>query len=382
MSRKTVRSVSVSLMLTALAGSTPMAHASVQYGVTNLGTLNSDLTEPFAINNAGQITGYSVSGSETVYRWDEANGMQALWSSSSLPYSTGAAINDGGVVAGAVGQNFATNTPVTWSSSNALTVLAPLSGAATNSFRQALGINNAGTTVGLAANTAGVNKIARWAANGSVTEISGFAANRNSVARDINNNDQIVGNSILSTMFVQHGFIYSNGVLTDLASPFGGSRSDAMAINDSGQVVGWGHDVDNNQLGFVWQNGAYTPIGTFAGFDDSSLPAGINASGQVVGRVGGNANLGHAFYWDTVSGIVDLNTLIDPSLGITLKDARGINDSGWIIAWGIFDGTNPSTDRRAFLLRPVPSSQGLAVLALGGIAASRRRRGASAEANG
>ena len=47
--------------------------------------------------------------------------------------------------------------------------------------------------------------------------------------------------------------------------------------------------------------------------------------------------------------MVDLNSLIDPSLGITLQRAVGINDLGQIIA----GGTNASGQSDAFLLTPL-----------------------------
>lgn len=374
MAMNIVRCLSAGVMLVAITAGAARAHASVQYSVTHIGTLNNLNTEPYAINNNGQITGYSVSGSNTAYRWDEVNGMQAIWSSSSLPYSLGNAINDSGTVAGVVGPNAGSLTPLTLTSTLTPTVLSNLPGTAVTSARQALGINNAGVAVGFAANSSNINKIARWNPDGSVTAIDGFAADRNSVARDINNNGQIVGNSIMPGTFLQHAFVYDNGTLTDLGTPSGGTRSEAFAINDAGQVVGWSHDTGNTPIGFVWQNGNFTSLGTIAGLDGSSIPAAINSSGQVVGRVGNNANLARAFYWDSTNGIVDLNTLIDPSLGITLRDARGINDDGWIIAWGTFPGGSISTGKRAFLLRPVPGAPGIALLAIGGLAAARRRR--------
>jgi hypothetical protein len=69
----------------------------------------------------------------------------------------------------------------------------------------------------------------------------------------------------------------------------------------------------------------------------------INSSGQVVG--GGS----RAFYYDATTGVVDLNTLIDPDSGWVLWEARAINDLGQIVGAGDFNG-----QRHAYLLTPVP----------------------------
>jgi hypothetical protein len=58
-------------------------------------------------------------------------------------------------------------------------------------------------------------------------------------------------------------------------------------------------------------------------------------------------------------GMVDLNSLIDPSSGWVLLQAIGINDSGQIVGQGQFDGQT-----RAFLLTPVPEPKHLVLAAV------------------
>ena len=63
-----------------------------------------------------------------------------------------------------------------------------------------------------------------------------------SQAVDINNNGQVVGWAMTSDGY-QHAFIHSgsgplNPTTDDLAT-LGGTASVAMAINNNGQVVGW-----------------------------------------------------------------------------------------------------------------------------------------------
>ncbi len=94
------------------------------------------------------------------------------------------------------------------------------------------------------------------------------------IAYGINASGQVVGQNA-----VGHAFLYGNGTATDLGT-LGGSSSFALGINDSGQVVGWADSVGNTTHGFLYSNGAMTNL------SPSSLTGGaqgINASGQVVG---------------------------------------------------------------------------------------------------
>lgn len=79
----------------------------------------------------------------------------------------------------------------------------------------------------------------------------------------------------------------------------------------------------------------------------------INDEGQVTGH---SDSLGgpHAFLYRD-GQMVDLNGLIDPTLGITLTDATGINDHGHIVANG---------GSHAYLLTPVPEPSTWALLSI------------------
>ena len=56
------------------------------------------------------------------------------------------------------------------------------------------------------------------------------------------------------------------------------------------------------------------------------------------------------FIWTPDDGMVDLNTRIDPALGITLTRATDIADTGAIVAWGL----DSLGRERSYLLTPPP----------------------------
>ena len=61
---------------------------------------------------------------------------------------------------------------------------------------------------------------------------------------------------------------------------------------------------------------------------------------------------GVAFLWDKTYRLQDLNNLIDPKAGWRLVRAEDINENGWIVGTGWFNG-----NRRAFLLTPAASKK-------------------------
>jgi len=105
--------------------------------------------------------------------------------------------------------------------------------------------------------------------------------------------------------------------LVDLGIPPGAVGSGAYAINDNGQVVGYGYDWDRGGA-LVWQNGSMQSLPHLAGFGSTSA-LGINSAGIVVGASGFRA-----VQWS--NGTVRDLTLLPG--GQFLIGAYDINDSG------------------------------------------------------
>ncbi len=158
----------------------------------------------------------------------------------------------------------------------------------------------------------------------------------------INDHGQVVGESTPSANGLIHAFLY-DGTMHDLGT-LGGAESFAYGINNSGVVVGTAHNASDGLDAFLYD-------GTMHDLGPGSAEA-INNSGQVVGSsyFGPADNpIQSAFLYTASGGMVDLDTLIDPSSGIDLFDASGISDSGNITGFGYV-----GDERHAFLLTPVP----------------------------
>lgn len=102
-------------------------------------------------------------------------------------------------------------------------------------------------------------------------------------AYGINERGQIIGNKTVNG--AEHAFLWRNGTMTDLGT-LGGKQSYAVAINESGQVVGWSATKRNDQLGrpvkhaFLWQAGKMSDLNPPGPF--RSRAVAINEAGQVL----------------------------------------------------------------------------------------------------
>jgi len=106
--------------------------------------------------------------------------------------------------------------------------------------------------------------------------------------------------------------------VTDLGT-LGGDFSEALAVNDSGQVVGWAPNSRGYPRAFAWQNGAMADLGTLGG--PSSWACGISNSGQVAGYAYTSNPGYHAFLWQSGS----------PNCDLRAGNASAINESGQVL---------------------------------------------------
>jgi probable HAF family extracellular repeat protein len=188
--------------------------------------------------------------------------------------------------------------------------------------------------------------------NGKMTNLGSLGGTcTNAIA--INNRGQVIGYSFLAGDEVFHPFRWERGKLVDLGT-LGGNQGVAQHLNESGDIVGWESLAGNEDIihATLWSRGQITDLGAFEP-DQCSVPFAINSRKQVVGLVSLNCDLNddpslRAFLWEPGSPMLDLNTLISPSLGIQLRNVATINDRGEMAAVAFF----PDGNHRPVLLIP------------------------------
>jgi probable HAF family extracellular repeat protein len=279
-------------------------------GVQDLGTLGGTMSVAYALNELGQVVGYSTTetGARHAFRWTPGVGMQDLGTVDGGTASIARGINDRGEV---VGQNVLPRTdarePQThaflWTPAGGMQDLGALGGGLTSSI--AFDVNNAGQVVGRS-----------------------YSA------------DQIVSPPT-DPEFFSRAFLWSPGQgMQDLGALSGG-HAVAYAINDAGQVVGksWlstssPPPYGPNLRAVLWEpgNGIHDLGGLWNG-PYNGAAYGINEAGQVVGE----SDLGiafldgfplQAFLWTAADGMEALS----PTTGLTT--ARDINNHQQVVGDG------------------------------------------------
>ena len=221
-------------------------------------------------------------------------------------------------------------------------------------------LNQAGQVVGWSHNpVTGPMQPFLWEA-GSMTVLE-VPIGPNGSANDINALGDVVGWMGDSVVQNAYAVLWRNGNgATELPAPIGALTSVAEAINNGGEVAGWGLVPESGfpfgvTRAFLWNDGNVINLGTLPGFDRSGA-VHINEAGQAVGRswgLEGNPNVSHAFLWDD-GMMLDLNDLIAVNLGLVVTWANAINDQGQITGQAQDSGGHIV----AVVLSPIPPPPG------------------------
>jgi probable HAF family extracellular repeat protein len=390
-------------VLCVVFGNVGFVFAALSFTVTDLGTLDgTDSSTAADINNYGQVVGTcwngkaeGVPGVNHAFRYSGSmTDLGTLGGADSV--ATG--INDNGQVVGH-SRNATRSYRAFRYSGSLMTDLGTLGGWSSS----AASINNSGHVVGQAETTPGViGACNAFRYNNSPMTDLGLFGGVTSDATGINDDGQIIANSLPSNYLTgfpspyghpsssSRAFLCSGSNTIDLGALSSSPCSYATGINNSGQVVGYATTSDNAHAHAFFYNGSsMIDLGVLPGsaLSDYSCALDVNSAGQIVGysyradptspvfpSLFGNPYK-HAFVFDG-STMIDLNDLIDASLGITLTSANGINDLGQIVG-ECYDVSTDST--RAFLLTPAPEPSSLALFTIGATSlfgyAWRRRQG-------
>jgi probable HAF family extracellular repeat protein len=127
-------------------------------------------------------------------------------------------------------------------------------------------------------------------------------------------------------------FVWKGSEVHDLGVLPGDQQSEALAINDAGDVVGWSKGPGGTRA-VLWSSGKIQDIGSLHENAIFTRARAINVRGEIVGGSIA-ARQSRAFIWSRDRGMRDLNALIPQSFPYLLSEAVAINNRGHIIATG------------------------------------------------
>lgn len=232
-------------------------------GFTDLGTLGGAYMLPAggpqSLNEKGQVVGDSTTadGESRAVIWRQGTFTEI----GTLPgdaVSSSVAINNAGQVVGISGTAFGEFHGFLWTDGR-LTDLGTLGGPSSQPF----GLNDKGQVVGISTTSTGESHAFLWQ-QGQLIDLG--MPGETSAAYRINARGQVLGS--VQGADGTRAVVWTDGIREEIQSLPGGLGTFAYALNNRGQVVGFGVGmVDNQQSGsaFVWQDGVMTDLGVLPG---------------------------------------------------------------------------------------------------------------------
>jgi len=330
---------------------------SAAYVITQL---TSEDQVPSKLNNLGDIVGRKAAGGEggpraTLWGHGHSN-PKHLGVLLNGDYSSATSINDTGEITG-VSNTGTAIVPFIWNDKNGMQRLPLFRG---DNCGQAVAINKYGN---VACYSSGPNgcRAYLWLRKTGIRDLNVLPGGTYTRAHDLNDSDEVAG--VSSSSEGEHAVLWTkSGSVRDLGTLPGDLTSEALAINNAGDVVGYSKGLSGMRA-FRWtKSDGMEALGILPG-GSSSRALDINDSGIIVGSSTSRAG-DHAFVWRKQTGIIDLNGAGSAAaLGVELVGAHAINRKGVILAMGTMDhrGT-PHEDQLcapapplSFLLTPVVS---------------------------
>lgn len=262
----------------------------------DLGSLSGGNSTAYGINSFGRVVGSATtnSASNNTHAFLYSNGSMQDLGTLGGPSSYASGINANGQVVGAALPN--TNIPIHafLYSNGSMQDLDPMAG----DSGSANAINDSGQAVGYIATGGFVSGQAFLYNNGSRQDI-GTLGGAYSAANAINDVGQVAGSASTTNYPNSHAFLFSCGSTRDLGT-LGGNNSTANGLNSAGQVVGYSY-INTTSLythAFLYSNGSMLDLNDLivsAGNWSLNGATAINDTGQIVGYGLNPSNQLHAF---------------------------------------------------------------------------------------
>jgi probable HAF family extracellular repeat protein len=222
----------------------------------------------------------------------------------------------------------------------------------------ACGINDQQQIVG----TQGGNVDTPWLQQGgTVTNLPTFPGGKTAEALAINDSGVVVGDAA-QTNGHQPAAEWVNGTISSLGTLNGGSIAEALAVNSSGQAVGAASAPGSSTLQFshavLFSNGRAVDLDVPGAGQGAAHATAINTSGVIVGDDGIDPDLvdiGNGFIYRN-GHATELNTLIAPTPNVRLAGATGINDAGDIVGTAVLTASDGTETDAGYELVPIPTT--------------------------
>ena len=336
-----------------------------RFTVTDLGTLlGGQESAAYALNDRGQVVGWSDGGTDNSLMHQDPNLIHnhaVLWDGRKVrdlgllkgfPFSAGYGINHNGQIVGGWDVNYhrGGGGPAGLLQNFVLRGgrMTILDNVTPPYLVYAKAINDSGEVAGTTNDSGMVPgappsdyRAVLWTGS-NVTMLPLPAGFTKAFALALNDTGLVVGTATGKNR--HHAILWRKGAALDLDAALpADSFSEATGVNSMGQVVEWGSGG-----AFLWQDGKKEAVEPLNRTYALTVPHSINDQGQIVGAAGYPPFHTHAFLWQK-GKTYDLNGLIPADAGWILQEARAINNHGQLVGWGTHGGK-----KHAFLLTPMP----------------------------